>query len=96
MTPEKIHSVVASYRKRLEEMDVPKTRIDVKKTFKQVSDWEALAHAHFLLDGIDEFADNPEKKRRAGSHLTVVQMIFSYAGFDTLENMMNLNRPDES
>ena len=93
MTPEKIIEIIEMYERRLEVSGVPKTRIDPKRTFASLSREEILAHAHFLCDGVKEFARDPERQRRAGSHLTAIQMCLSFAGWYTLADIMNHNRP---
>ena len=92
MSPEKIISVIEMYEKRLQEAGVPKIRIDPKKTFGSLTKDELLSHAHFICDGVKEYAKDPEKKRKTGSHLTAVQMCLSFAGWYTLEELMNHNR----
>lgn len=93
MTPEKIISVIEMYEKRLREEGVPKTRLDPKRAFESASVAELLAHAHFLCDGVKEYAKDSKKRRKTGSHLTAVQMCLSFAGWYTLEDLMNHNRP---
>ena len=93
MTPEKIISVIEMYEKRLVRAGVPKVRINPKLTFRDVSKEELLQHAHYLCDGVKKYALDPEKKRKTGSHLTAVQMCLSFAGWYTLEDLMNHNRP---
>lgn len=95
MTPEKIVSVIEMYEKRLYEAGVPKTRMDPKRTFGSSSVAERLAHAHFLCDGVKEYAKDPQRQRKTGSHLTAIQMCLSFAGWYTLEDLMNHNRPNE-
>jgi hypothetical protein len=66
--------------------------MDPKRTFASLTVVEILAHAHFLCDGVKQLALDPERQRRAGSHLTVVQMCLSFAGWYTLEELMNHNK----
>lgn len=94
MTPEKIISVIEMYEKRLQEAGVPKVRMNPKLTFADLSKEELLAHAHFLTDSVREYAKLPDKQRKTGSHLTAIQMCLSFAGWYTLEDLMNHNRPD--
>lgn len=93
MTPEKICEVVALYRKLLQEMHIPKQRMDLARTLKSLSERERLAHAHHLLDGIEVYAHQPGKEGKTGRHLASVQMILSFAGVYTLEELMDHNRP---
>lgn len=93
MTPEKIISIIEMYEELLREAGVPKTRMDPKRTFESTSVAERLAHAHFLCDGVKEYSRDPQRQRKTGSHLTAVQMCLSFAGWYTLEELMNHNRP---
>jgi len=92
MTSEKVISVVEMYEKKLCEAGVPKTRMNPKRAFASLNKEEMLAHAHFLTDGVKECAKNG-KWRRMGSHLTAIQMCLSFAGWYTLEDIMNHNKP---
>lgn len=94
MTPEKIISVVEMYEQRLKSEGIPKIRMDTKRTFGSLQRIEILSHAHFLCDGVKELARNPAKQRKTGSHLTAIQMCLSFAGWYTLKELMNHNRPD--
>ncbi len=96
MTPEKIITIVEKYEKRLCKEEIPKIRIDPKRTFASCNREEILAHANYLIDGVKEYAVDPEKKRKTGSHLTAIQMCLSFAGWYTLEDLMNHNRPDST
>lgn len=90
MTKEKILAVIKMYEERLCKKGVPKIRMNIKRTFKSLTEDEALAHAHFLTDGAKEYAKNPEKRRKTGSHLAIIQACLSLAGWYTLEDLMNL------
>ena len=93
MTPEKIISIIEMYEKQLSHARIPKIRMDPKRTFQSLTKEEILAHAHFLTDDVKTFAKNPEKQRKTGSHLSVIQMCLSFAGWYTLEDLMNHNKP---
>lgn len=93
MTQQKILEVVAFYRKQFEEKKIPKKRADVSLTLQSLTSGERLAHAHFLLDGIEEYAKDPERTGKTGRHLGAVQMILTYEGWYTLGELMNHNRP---
>ena len=96
MTAEKIISVIEMYEKRLREADVPKVRMDPRRTFQSLTQEEMLAHAHFLCDGAKKYATDPEKQRKAGSHLTSIQLCLSFAGWYTLQELMDHNRPNSA
>ncbi|MBL1434110.1 hypothetical protein COB87_000850 [Candidatus Wolfebacteria bacterium] len=94
MELKKILEVVTLYRKQLEEKNIPKKRMDISKTFGEVSSKDRLAHAHWLLDGIVEYANQKNKEGKTGRHLTSVQMILSFENWYTLKELMYHNRPD--
>jgi hypothetical protein len=71
---------------------VPQVRMDSSKYFGDLSTEGHLAHAHYLIDGVVEYAKDPERQRKAGSHLTAVQMCLSCAGWYTLQELMDHNR----
>ncbi|OGZ24049.1 MAG: hypothetical protein A3A08_01405 [Candidatus Nealsonbacteria bacterium RIFCSPLOWO2_01_FULL_41_9] len=90
MTYEKFISVIEMYGKRLHGAGVPKIRIDTKRTFASLKKEEILAHAHYLIDGAKELA-KANNQRRMGSHLTAIQMCLSFAGWYTLQDIMDHN-----
>ena len=92
MDSEKVISVVEMYEKKLREAGIPKIRMDPKRTFASLNREEILAHAHFLTDGVKEYAKEG-KLRKMGSHLSAIQMCLSFAGWYTLEDIMNHNKP---
>ncbi len=93
MTPEKITAIIDVYEERLCAANVPKVRMDPKRMFASLTKEELLAHAHFLCDGVRQYAKDPQKQRKTGSHLTAIQMCLSFAGWHTLEDIMGHNRP---
>ena len=96
MTPEKIIAIVEMYEKQLYKAGVSKIRIDHKRTFASCNREEILAHAYYLIDGVKRYAVDSDKKRKTGSHLSAIQMCLSFAGWYTLEDLMNHNRPDST
>jgi len=93
MTSDKIISVIEMYEEQFRGEGIPKIRMDPIRTFASLSKKEMLAHAHALCEGVKEYAVDPQKQRKAGSHLTSVQLCMSFAGWYTLEDLMNHNRP---
>lgn len=93
MTPQKIIATIERYEQELAALGVPKQRIDITRTFGSLTREELLAHAHYLCDGVKEFAQDPKMLRKTGSHLTAVQMCLSFAGWYTLEELMAHNKP---
>ncbi|MBU1091574.1 hypothetical protein KKA27_01805 [Patescibacteria group bacterium] len=92
MTSGQIISVIEMYEDLFRKALIPKIRMDPKRTFASLSNKEMLAHAHFLTDGVKQFAKDPEKRRKTGSHLTAIQMCLSFANWYTLEELMEHNR----
>jgi hypothetical protein len=92
MTPEKMISVIKMYEVRLENAGVPKIRMDPRRTFASLTKDEMLAHAHFLCDGAKEYVCDPDRQRKAGSHLAAIQMCLSFAGLYTLADLMEHNK----
>jgi len=92
MTPSQIIQVIAVYEHRLVDARVPKIRLDPKRTFRSTTIAERLSHAHYLCAGVKKYALDAEQQRKAGSHLAAVQMCLSFAGWYTLEELMEHNR----
>ena len=93
MTPEKIISIVGRYADQLKETGIPKQRMDPKRTFRDLTREELLAHAHFLSDEVQELVQQPELYGKANRHLASVQLCLSFAGWYTLQDLMDHNRP---
>lgn len=93
MTSEKILAVAQMYRSRLEREGILKIRMNPKLCFKDAAGFELLQHAHYLLDGLQEYAKSPEQYGKANRHLTAIQMCLSFAGWYTLEDLMHHNMP---
>ncbi|MDB4992555.1 MAG: hypothetical protein JWL75_800 [Parcubacteria group bacterium] len=93
MTPIKILNLIERYEQELAALGVPKQRIDVTRTFASLTKDEMLAHAHCLCTGVKEYATDPDRQRKTGSHLSAIQMCLSFAGLYTLEELMDHNRP---
>lgn len=92
MTPEQTVTLIEMYERRLHAQGVKRVRIDPRRTFASLSMSGILAHAHFLCDGVKKLATDPEKQRKMGSHLSVIQMCLSFAGWYTLEELLEHNR----
>jgi hypothetical protein len=94
VTTKKILEVVQGYRFVLEYLGIPKMRMDQTKTLAELTRFGLLCHAHWLLDGVEKYAQDPKKIGKTGRHLASVQMCLSFAGLYTLEELMDHNRPD--
>ncbi len=94
MTPEKIITIIEMYERRLCAANIPKVRMDPKRTFASLTKKERLQHAHFLCDGVRQYAKDPQRQRKTGSHLSAIQICLSFAGWYTLEDLMNHNKPE--
>lgn len=89
----KILEVAARYRMRFEAENIPKQQMDLKKKLSELSRDEMLAHAHFLLDGIEAYAKARDGEGKCGRHLGFMQAVLSFAGWYSLEELMDHNRP---
>ncbi len=89
-----ILAVCNMYQKRFDTEGIPKKRMDEKKFFESKD--EMLAHANYLLDGIRGFSVSMSLRNigKTGRHLGSVQTLLWVAGWYTLEEIMNHNRPD--
>ena len=94
MMPTKILSIVDVYTLRLLESGVTAKRIDVRKSFAQLNTPETLAHALYLCENIRSFVHDTKKVGKSGRHLASIQMCLSFAGWYSLEEVMEHNRPD--
>jgi hypothetical protein len=93
MTPQKIIAIVKRYEQELAALGVHKKRMDPSRAFSTLSRDEALSHAYYLCDGVQEYAKDPEKAGKTGRHLASIQMCLSFAGLYTLAELMNHNKP---
>ncbi len=93
MDGKKIISVIEMYQRKLSGCGVIQERMDPGRTFQSLSQDELLSHAFFLCSFAKEYAADPEKFGKANRHLTAIQMCLSFAGWYTLEDLMNHNRP---
>lgn len=93
MNAKKVISVVGMYEERLRKEGVPKIRMDPGRTLASLSKEELLAHAHYLIDGVREYARHFGKRGKMWRHFSSIQMCLSFAGWYTLEDLMNHNKP---
>jgi hypothetical protein len=90
MTADKVREVIAVYRRKFEEMGVPKRKAP-HDSFP-ATDAEYLAHCHAMLDEMEEFLDQGR-----------IEKVFRWLGFNqgclwrcgiyTIEEMKEHNRP---
>lgn len=92
MTPQKILQIVRMYEVCLVAEGVPKKRINPGQSFGTCTTQEILAHAHYLCDGLKDYAQDPERQDKANRHLTALQMCLSFANWFTLGQLMEHNR----
>lgn len=96
MNTEKIKEVIDKYRQDLEHRQTYPVRMDITKCYVDLTQSQRLNHVHYLLDGLEAFYQDPEKKGKTGRHLGAIQAILCYEGFYSLEELMNHNRPNQS
>jgi|SRR3989344_3032521 len=95
MTPEKIISIIEKYEEELARYNAERKRVKTSWTFRDAPRACVLDHAYYLCTGAKEFARDPERQGKANRHFAAIQMCLSFAGWYTLEELMNHNRPDE-
>ena len=92
MTPEKILSVVQFYRERFEKEGIVTERMGTDEFF--YSHNQMLSHAYCLLDGVEKFISEGEGMlEKANKHLGSLQTLLWTAGWYTLGELMEHNRP---
>lgn len=96
MTKEQILKIVEMYREEFERRGIQKKRMDTSLTLGSLTSNERLMHAHFLLDGIAIYVEDPEKEGKVNRHLASVQMILSFESWYTLNELMEHNRSNKS
>ncbi|MFA6407675.1 MAG: hypothetical protein WCV80_03155 [Candidatus Paceibacterota bacterium] len=90
MTPEKVKKVLATYREKLEEANIPKKKF-VHNGCPE-SDYEALAHCHAMLDEMDIFIQE-NRMDKVFRWLGFLQGCFWRIGIYRISEMKNHNRP---
>jgi len=90
MTADKIREVIAIYRKKFEEMGIPKRRFPHGSLPK--SDNDFLAHCHGILDEMEKFIQE-NRMEKVFRWLGFIQGCLWRAGIYTVEELKNHNRP---
>lgn len=94
MTPERILATIGVYEYLLKKADVPKTQAPPGTYFGKLSEKDQLAHAHFLCDLVKEVVNDPELWGKTNRLFAALQMCLSNAGWYTLEELKDHNRPN--
>lgn len=89
----KIMSVVRDYKALFVEKGVSIQRIETSCKFSEVSEDAVLAHAHHLVENIINFIDDKRDSGKIHRHFAALQMCLSFAGWYSLDDLMNHNRP---
>ena len=90
MTSDKVREVLATYRKKFEELDVPKKQFPHSSLPK--SDNDFLAHCHGMLDEMEIFVQEC-RMDKVFRWLGFIQGCLWRIGVYTVEEMKNHNRP---
>ena len=93
MTPQKIRETADKYRKQLEALGVRPRRMPIRKYARDVSLDRRLAHALYLLVGIEELSRIRSKARKIHRHLSFAEALLWDQNFFTIEEFMNQHRP---
>ena len=95
MTPERIILIIENYERKLRDNGIPKVRMDLHKTLRDLDRLDLLAHAHFLCEGAKEYARDADRQDKANRHFTAIQMCLSAAGWYSLEDLLRHNKPKD-
>ena len=68
-------SIVELYEEGLRREGVLKARMDPKRSFRELTHDQVLAHAHYLCDGVKEYARDAKFWDKANRHLTAIQNV---------------------
>jgi hypothetical protein len=77
----------------LKKAGIKRKRISVDRNWALCSREELLGHAYYLLGGIRKYVKKRNKVGKTGRHLGSVQTILMAAGWQTLRDSMEHNRP---
>ena len=92
MDTEQILRTLELYETRLKDTGVQAVAMNPSRTFGSLSQPEILAHAHYLIQGAKEMAQQAEKWGKVNRHLASIQMCLSFANWYTLEELKGHNR----
>lgn len=92
MTPEKIVRVVANYRNVLTAAGVKQKCIKKNHTLASCTRLEIIAHALYLIDQFPRI-DIERQFGKANRHLSAIQTCLSFAGYYSLDEIEQHNRP---
>lgn len=90
MTGDKVKEVLSIYRKRLEEMGVPKKQFPHGSLPESNDDF--LAHCHGMLDEMEDFI-RQGRMEKVFRWLGFIQGCLWRCGLYTVEELKNHNRP---
>jgi len=92
MKRRKILAITREYIQKLSETGTPPSRFPTNRSFQTASTEEILSHAHYLALNLESF--NPQTQYgKLNRHFTAIQMCLSFAGWYTLDELMQHNRP---
>lgn len=91
MSIHKIEELVALYRRKFQDENIPIAKAESRKTIGGMMRYERLSHAHYLLDEIGKNSTNPSKVDR---DLGTIQTIMSLEYWYTLAEVEEHNRPN--
>lgn len=93
MTPESILMIVGIYEFLFKKEGIPKIQAPLDTYFGNLPADKQLAHANFLCDLVREVVNDPELWGKTNRLFAALQMCLSNAGWYTLEELQNMNRP---
>lgn len=81
-------TVTLRYCSLLDQQNIQSVRIDPGRSFADLSVTEVLQHARYLCDSVLNLVDRPDKWAKINRHYAALQMCLSFAGWYTLNELM--------
>lgn len=95
MTIEKILNVIGKYRSLFDQQGIPKRAWSREIRVEHGQQRDALAHCHFMLDHMEEFAKKPDKLMKLMRWLGFIQGALWMSGSFAVAELKNHSRPDK-
>lgn len=95
MTIEKILDVIGIYRSHFDRQGITKRAWPREYRVEHGQQRDALAHCHFMLDQMEEFAGNPDKLMKLMRWLGFIQGTLWMSGSFAVAELKNHSRPEK-
>lgn len=92
MKRNKILAITREYVQKLKEAGISPSRFPTNRSFNTATLDEILSHAHYLACNLQNIHSQTQYGK-LNRHFTAIQMCLSFAGWYTLDELMQHNRP---